>query len=163
MAQEGLTVEAVPDLLKPGALALELGDGPVSEEAALFHLINLAREQGAALLLTARSHPAAWSFERADLKSRLRAMPSTELAAPDDAVLAELLAKLFRDRQITVAPGVIDYLTVRMERSFLTAQALVAWLDRTALVRKKPITTRLAMEILTRFEETHEQVSKPGT
>lgn len=152
-----LTVAAVPRLVAGGPLVLELGDPPLRDQPALFHLINLVREQGGALLLTARSHPAGWGLERADLASRLRAMPMVELGAPDDDTLRAVLAKLFQDRQIAIDPGVIDYLTLRMERSFARAQALVERLDRLALVRKRPVTTRLALEVLAEFDGTDPQ------
>ena len=63
----------VPVALATGALVLEnLADGRF-DEAALFHLLNLAREERAYVLITARSAPATWRTELPDLASRLRA------------------------------------------------------------------------------------------
>ena len=47
----------------------------IVDQAALFHLLNLAREQAADLLLTARTQPAGWTLQVKDLASRLRAVP----------------------------------------------------------------------------------------
>ncbi len=152
----------VPALIETGALTVDLGEPPFEDEPALFHLINLAREKAASILFTARSHPAAWTLTRADLASRLRAMPYAVLEAPDDALLEAMLRKLFADRQIAVEPRVITFLMARMERSFDAALAIAQRLDETALARKRPITTRLAQEVLEAARQTR-GVDPPST
>jgi chromosomal replication initiation ATPase DnaA len=99
-------------------------------------------------MVTGRRAPARWPIGLADLASRLRAAPVARLEAPDDALLAAVLVKLFADRQIAVAPELIRYLVARMERSFAAADALVAALDRAGMARHRPITPRLAAEVL---------------
>jgi len=62
----------VPAALATGALVIE-DAAAIADERALFHLINLAREQGAFLLFTARSTPALWPIAlREDLRRALR-------------------------------------------------------------------------------------------
>jgi chromosomal replication initiation ATPase DnaA len=117
------------------------------DEAALFHLLNLARERRTAVLLTSRLAPAALAVRLLDLASRLRAMHPAALAAPDDDLL-RVLVKLFADRQLAVEAAVIDFLVLRMERSLEAANALVAHLDEEALAAGRPITRRLAAEAL---------------
>jgi len=46
-----------------------------------------------------------------------------------------VLEKLFRDRQLTVESGLIDYIALRLERSLEAARAFVRDLDREALAR----------------------------
>src|SRR6188508_1424494 len=71
----------VPIALATGALVLEnLGERQF-DEAALFHLLNLAREERAYVLITARTAPASWRIAVADLTSRLRALPVVALEA----------------------------------------------------------------------------------
>ncbi len=70
------------------------------------------------------------------------------LEAPDDALLAAVLVKLFHDRQLAVGPDLVRYLVERMDRSFAAAEALVSALDRAGLARQRPITARLAAEVL---------------
>src|SRR5471032_2421903 len=53
------------------ALLIENADRVGANEAALFHLINRAREAGARLLLTARAAPDSWGLKTPDLLSRL--------------------------------------------------------------------------------------------
>jgi chromosomal replication initiation ATPase DnaA len=149
LASRALDESAVPAALATGALALECGTGDADlDERALFHLLNLVKEQGGFLLLTARTAPAAWPIALPDLASRLRAVPVVTLAAPDDAMLRAVLVKLFADRQIAVDEALVSYLVVRIERSFAAARAIVATLDREALRRQRPVTRALAGEIL---------------
>jgi chromosomal replication initiation ATPase DnaA len=149
LASRALDEPAVPAALATGALALECGvvDGNL-DERALFHLLNLVKEQQAFLLLTARIAPAAWPIALADLASRLRAVPVVTLAAPDDTMLRAVLVKLFADRQVVVDEALVSYLMVRIERSFAAARSIVATLDREALRRQRPVTRALAGEIL---------------
>ena len=58
------------------------------------------------------------------------------------------MLKLFKDRQILVENGVLDYLVVRMERSFEEALRLVNRLDKEALAEKNRITIPLASRVL---------------
>jgi chromosomal replication initiation ATPase DnaA len=149
LASRALDESIVPAALATGALALECGAVEVDlDERALFHLLNLVKEQQAFLLLTARAAPAAWPITLPDLASRLRAIPVVTLAAPDDAMLRALLVKLFADRQVAVDEALISYLVVRIERSFAAARSIVARLDREALRRQRPVTRALAGEIL---------------
>jgi chromosomal replication initiation ATPase DnaA len=149
LASCALDESAVPAALATGALALECGAVDADlDERALFHLLNLVKEQLGFLLLTARTAPAAWPIGLPDLASRLRAVPVVTLAAPDDAMLRAVLVKLFADRQIAVDEALISYLVVRIERSFAAARATVATLDREALRRQRPVTRALAGEIL---------------
>jgi len=143
-----LTRADVPDSLATGALALEdLDTGPV-EEAALFHLLNLAREQKAFLLITSRVPPAALAFATADLASRLRAIPVFEIAPADDPLLAAVLVKLFADRQLAVDEATVEYLLLRMQRSVAGAKKVVDAIDREALAAHRPVTRALAAQVL---------------
>lgn len=134
--------------LATGALVVEdLAEG-CFDERALFHLLNLGREEGAFILITARSAPAGWRIDVRDLASRLRALPLVALACPDDALLRAVIVKLFADRQLAVDEDLISYVAARIERSFAAARAFVDALDREALRRKRPVTRALAGELL---------------
>jgi chromosomal replication initiation ATPase DnaA len=117
-------------------------------EKALFHLYNLAAAEGAWLLLTGREAPGRWPVESPDLTSRLATLPIARVDPPDDVLLSSLMVKLFADRQLQVVPDVIKYLSVRIERSFATAEATVDALDRLSLARQKPVTRQMATELL---------------
>ena len=99
-------------------------------------------------MLTGRDAPGRWPLEMPDLTSRLAALPVARVAPPDDALLSSLMVKLFADRQLQVAPAVIRYLALRIERSFSAAEDAVAALDRLSLARQRPVTRVLAAEVL---------------
>jgi chromosomal replication initiation ATPase DnaA len=147
VAPHALDGAEVPIALATGALVLEnLAEGRF-DEAALFHLLNLAREERAFVLITARTAPATWRIATPDLASRLRALPVVALTPPDDALLRAVIVKLFADRQLAVDESLVSYLANRIERSFVAAKAAVDTLDREALRLKRPVTRALAGEL----------------
>jgi chromosomal replication initiation ATPase DnaA len=148
VAASGLAYATVPRELATGALVLEDVRAGAFDERAVFHLLNLAREDEAHVLITARCAPAGWAIGLPDLASRLRALPSVCLEAPDDALLRAVLVKLFADRRLAVDEVLLNYLISRMERSFAAARRLVDALDREALRQKRPLTRALAAELL---------------
>src|SRR6476620_9186261 len=74
-----LTAAGVPGALATGALVIEDLRSSDFDDRALFHLMNLAREDGAFVLVTAREPPSAFEIELRDLRSRLRAIPAVSL------------------------------------------------------------------------------------
>jgi chromosomal replication initiation ATPase DnaA len=148
VAARSLSIAHVPDALATGALVVEDIDPTTIDQPALFHLLNLAREQLAEVLLTARAMPASWTLEVKDLASRLRAVPVVQLAAPDDQLLRALIVKFCADRQMVVDETVVSYLLTQIERSFSAARRAVEALDSEALRRGRPITRALAAEVL---------------
>jgi chromosomal replication initiation ATPase DnaA len=151
-----ITQDKVPHLVSNEALAIEDMDRGERDEAALFHLLNLAREKRAFLLITSETPPDRWSLRTPDLLSRLRLAPSVALEAPDDALLKAVLVKLFVDRQLVVDTSVVDYIALRIERSLAKASELVALLDREALSRGRRVSRAIAAEILGAAQETEE-------
>lgn len=140
--------EDVPAALSTGALVLEDLEPGRFSEAALFHLLNLAREQQAYLLMTARTPPAQFQLATADLASRLRAVPVFEIAPADEALLAAVLVKLFADRQLAVDEATVQYLLLRMQRTVAGAKRIVEALDAAALAAQRPVTRALAAQVL---------------
>jgi len=147
-AAHALTPANVPGALATGALVVEDLRAGDFDERALFHLLNLAREDAAFVLITAREAPTAFEIELKDLRSRLRALPVVSLLPPDDQLFRALIVKFCADRQLTVDEAVVGYLANRIERSYAAARDTVAILDREALRMGRPITRALASEIL---------------
>jgi chromosomal replication initiation ATPase DnaA len=131
-------------------------DRGARDEAALFHLINLARERRAYLLLTCEAPPDRWGIATPDLLSRLRLAPSVALDAPDVALLRAVLVKLFVDRQLVVDTSVVDYIALRIERSLARASDVVARLDKEALSRGRRVSRAIAAQNLGAAQETEE-------
>lgn len=148
IAARALDRLTVPSALATGALVIEDLVPQDFDERALFHLLNLAREEDAFVLMSARTAPAGWAFAIPDLASRIKAIPQVALSAPDDVLLRAVLVKSFTDRQIAVDESLIVYLSRRIERSFAAVRAIVARLDEEAMRRKRPLTRALAAEVL---------------
>ncbi|MGA9083810.1 MAG: chromosomal replication initiator DnaA [Pseudolabrys sp.] len=142
-----LSVADVPSALATGALVVEDLEASDLDEQALFHLINLAREEGAHVLFTGRSAVAGFPVTIRDLASRLRAVPVVTLTPPDDALIRSLLVKLAADRQLALDEPLINYLVNRIERSFAAARAAVQKLDDEAMRQQRPVTRALAIEL----------------
>lgn len=135
-----------------GGLLLEDADrvvpGDPAAEEGLFHLLNRAAEARVPVLLTARAAPGRWGVRLPDLASRLGAIAVATLGAPDDALLSALLAKHLADRQIAAEPALLAFLLPRIERTAAAAAWIAERLDRASLASGRPVTVRLASELL---------------
>lgn len=143
-----LATDRVPDDFSTGALVVEdAGEGTL-DERALFHLINLARQEGGYVLLTASRPVATWPISLPDLRSRLKALPEASILPPDDALLRGVLVKHFADRQIAVSEGIISYILLRMPRSMAALRQIVEEIDSRALAEKVEITRPFVARVL---------------
>jgi len=143
-----LTAATVPGELVTNALVVEDLNADAFDERALFHLLNLARQDNAYVLITARVAPAAMEVELRDLRSRLRAIPVVNLMPPDDGLFRALIVKFCADRQLSIDESVVSYVASRIERSFAAARHTVELLDSEALRLGRPVTRALAAELL---------------
>jgi chromosomal replication initiation ATPase DnaA len=148
ISAHALTPASVPGALATGALVVEDLKPSDVDERALFHLMNLAREDQAFVLITARIPPSAFQVELRDLRSRLRAVPTVPLLPPDDALFRALIVKFCADRQLPVDETVVSYLATRIERSYAAVRQAVELLDSEALRLGRPVTRALAAELL---------------
>jgi chromosomal replication initiation ATPase DnaA len=126
---------------------VEDADRP-DDDVALFHRYNRLTEEGGHLLLTARTPPARWPGRLPDLVSRLVAAPTVAIGPPDETLIAQVVVKLFADRQLDIGPDVVAYLATHMERSFDSARNLVAATDTAALAAKRAVTVPLVRAVL---------------
>ena len=146
-----ITAATVPRFLSNGALVIEDIDAEPRDEAALFHLLNLARERACPVLVTSALSVEALGLATADLRSRLRLAPGATILPPDDALLRAVLVKLFVDRQLVVDLAIVEALALRIDRSLGRAREVVMALDRDALSRGRRITKPLALAVLERL------------
>lgn len=116
------------------------------DEAELFHRWNRAQESGKPLLLISGSQP--WNIALPDLRSRLGGSLQLEIGAPDDAMIAQLIAAIAQQRGLALADGALEYLVPRAERSFADIERLVIAIDRLSLERKVPATMSLWRDAL---------------
>lgn len=150
-AAAALTPENVADHMAQGRLVVEDGGSEGMDERALFHALNLARQQGGFLLLTAVKPVAAWPLRLPDLVSRLRALPEAAILPPDDALLRGVLVKHFADRQIAVSEAIVGYILLRMPRSMEALRDIVGQIDARALSEKAEITRPFVARVLAEY------------
>jgi chromosomal replication initiation ATPase DnaA len=125
----GASLQGVPSVPAHG-IAVDNAD-LVTDETALFHLLNAAKEAGRPVLLAARAPPARWSIRLPDLASRLRAVTAVEIGAPEDTLLRALLVRLLSDRQLAVPAPLHDRLLLRLPRTPDALREAVALLAAT--------------------------------
>ena len=147
-APETLAMPFLDALDEGTPLVVEDADRVAYDEKALFHLLNLAREKGLYVLITAESAPSWWGIALPDLKSRLNAVPAVEIGAPDEALIRTVMLKHFTDRQLDIDPKVLTYLALHVDRSLAAAAAAVAAVDRAALASGRKISRQLVIEAL---------------
>ena len=120
-----------------------------TQEETLFHLYNrIMLKQQSGLIITSVTPPTKWRINLPDLASRLKSVPNVALGMPSDDLLAQLFHKLCSDRQIQLNDKIIDYLLVRMERSFFACYNLCDQLNQHSLSRKGKITLTIAKQCL---------------
>ena len=148
---EALTIEAVAALPAGAAVLIDNADRGEGG-AALFHLFNFVNQTSGWLLMTAAEAPPRWPTQVPDLHSRLTSVPGAQLDAPDEALLARVLLKLFADRQLKLPEALIDYLVPRLRRSFADAERIAVLIDTLALQQKRRISVDIGAQALRQLE-----------
>jgi len=148
---EDITEASVAGLLGGSPLLVDGADA-IGDEKALFHLLNFTQQSAGWLLMTGIEAPTLWRAKVPDLHSRLTAVPSVELQAPDEALIARVLLKLFADRQLKLPEALIDYLIPRLQRSFVDAERIVVLIDNLALQQKRNISVEIGAQALRLLE-----------
>lgn len=120
------------------------------DETELFHRWNRAQEDGRPLLLVVDGE--AWDIALPDLASRLGGSLQLAIAAPDDAMVAELIAAHAEQRRLVLADGAASYLVPRLTRSYAAIERVVAEIDRISLERKAPATMSIWRDALDAVE-----------
>lgn len=132
-----------------GIVAIAVDDAErCGDERAVLHLLNGAREHGMALALSGRRAPAHWPVTLPDLGSRLRATMAVQVRQPEDMLLRIVLLRLLAERQIVVAPAVVDWLLPRLPRTAATMLEVARRLDHAALATGRAVTRAMAISEL---------------
>ena len=148
---------ADPDQLAVGhAVVLDDGERFGSMEAGFFHLLNLMREQGGWLLITAQSHPDRWGLKTPDLVSRLRLCPVVTLNRPTLELVQAVLVKLFEDRQIRIDADLVAYAALHLDQSLEAARTFVQTVDEASLAGGLKVTRQLAAATIAAMREEEE-------
>ncbi len=147
-AAEALFIE------KGGRIAVDDMDRARNDATAMA-LLDLARQQGGAVLVTGSTPPVEWRADLPDLRSRFAAMVAARLEDPDLQLLQDVIRRLSRRRFIELRENVAKYIAENSERSFAAAQELVEELDRMMTAGRRPVAYDLAAEALKRVARRH--------
>jgi len=118
-------------------------------EEKIFYLINHCISNNFKVLLTSNIKPINYNFLLDDLSSRIKSFNLVQIYKPDDYLVSNLIIKLFNDRQIKIKNNdVINFLALRIDRSFDNLYSIINKIDRYSLSNKREITIPLIKEII---------------
>jgi chromosomal replication initiation ATPase DnaA len=136
---EGPALSGFPEVKAAGGVAVD--DADRADAAALLHLLNTAHDLDRPVLLAARHPPARWTVTLPDLESRLRAITTVEIAAPDDELMRGLLLLWLGQHRLVADAALHGRLLLHLPRDPKVLRAAVARLDRDAHVSRRRTVT----------------------
>ncbi len=128
--------------------ALILEDIDELNQEDLLHLINSSNEDQRYLLLTAKLAPAQLKISLPDLRSRIIAIPSLKIEVPDEELLKVILMKHLSDRQLRIEAAALNYIILRIDRSYAKLAQFIDKLDSISKESKRSITLPLIKQAL---------------
>ena len=162
----GTALRGLTRLPDAGGIAVDDAD-LATDELALLHLLNAAREERLPILLAGRAPPSRWDMRLPDLASRLRATVAVGLRQPEEGLLRILLQRLLAERQLAVAQPVVDWLLLRLPRRADAMREAARRLDHAALASGGAVTRTLAGlvldELLAGPREVVEETPEPAS
>ena len=117
-------------------------------EELLFEFFNEIKSSNNYLLITCNNNPLKLSWKLKDLISRISSFTNIEIKLPDDELIKKILIKQFSDRQLSLDEQFIEYISQRIERSYLAINNVVDIIDKLNLKYKKPVNYNLIKEAL---------------
>ncbi|MFN5351168.1 MAG: hypothetical protein ACK5BE_00935 [Alphaproteobacteria bacterium] len=117
-------------------------------EQELLHILNLVEQTDKKLLLTTKNNYI--NFGLADLLSRYRAIPSITIPKPDEELSSKLLIKLFAEKQLKLAPKIMQYLDrflVLNNYSYKEIFALVEEIDNIIKITNQKLSLKAIKQI----------------
>ncbi|MBP9752233.1 MAG: hypothetical protein KBD31_00255 [Proteobacteria bacterium] len=120
----------------------------LEQQTFLFHLFNHLKTKGQHLLFVAEQSIQHYQLELNDLKSRLLTAHIIEISPPDEVLLKALYFKYFHQFGLNVSSDVIDYLSIRFDRTYQSVFDISTILNKQSLLLKRTITIPFVKEIL---------------
>jgi len=134
-----------------GRLVVDDADGP-RNEAMLWRLLDMARNEGGAVLLVGETSPGSWPVTIPDLASRLKSLAVARLQEPDQALMEVVLRRVCREQFILLRDDTAQYLALRLPRSFAAAHMVAAALDAELVRGAKPVAMKAARAALLKVQ-----------
>ena len=134
-----------------GRLVIDDADGP-RDDGMLWRLLDLARTEGGAVLLTGAEPPSRWQVQTPDLASRLKSLAIARLQEPDQVLMEVVLRRICREQFIYLSDDAARYLALRLPRTFEAAHQAVAALDADLVKGAKPVSLKAAKAALEKVQ-----------
>ena len=128
--------------------------GDMGLEENLFHIVNYAFECNTKLFLTSSRAFAELDFTLPDLKTRLVSFPVANLYEPDDEFLKALLVKQFLERDLIVAPDVIEYIVKHIPRDTRSVKEVVEQADILSFEEKHRVTIPFIKKVIEKLAQS---------
>ena len=132
-------------------LVIDDADGP-RDDGMLWRLLDLARTEGGAVLLTGAEPPSRWQVQTPDLASRLKSLAVARLQEPDQVLMEVVLRRICREQFIYLSDDAARYLALRLPRTFEAAHQAVAALDADLVRGAKPVALKAAKAALEKVQ-----------
>ena len=87
--------------------------------------------------------------------TRFSSFVNIEIKLPDDNLIKNILVKQFSDRQFSIEKKLIEYISFRIERSYLAINNIVNLIDELTLKYKKPVSLSIIKEALSILDYKH--------
>lgn len=120
----------------------------ISNYKFLFHIINIKKEKNFKILFTSRENINDLNISLKDTISRLLTFPQAKILLPTDDVLRGLIYKLLTDKGIQTNSSLINYISLRIERTYEAVNDFIFQIDHISLERKKNITIPMIKEVI---------------
>ena len=118
------------------------------DETLFYSLIDIIDKYNKFLILTSNKSINELNLKLKDLKSRLKNCLFAEIQKPDDILIKALITKNLADYQINLDSKLVDYISKRINRSYLKIREFVCTINEISLKKKKPINMKIIKEIL---------------
>ena len=123
-------------------------------ELDILKVINIAAENNHKLLLTCAHYNHFWLQ---DLRSRLNSTYKVLIKNPDEHLVKVLISKMLNDKQMKIDKEILEYVAIRIKRSFIYIKTFVCYLAQLSLEQKRTITIKFIKEVMHNLElETDE-------
>lgn len=117
-------------------------------ETNLFHAFNFYKANKAHVLFTCEQKTNSLNLTLADLKSRFATCNFIHLDKPDEETLHQLYTLSFKHKGIQVNKEVIDFLLMRLDRTFDTLHSTVTILEQASCSDNRSISIPFAKSVL---------------
>ncbi|WHQ46635.1 MAG: DnaA/Hda family protein [Candidatus Midichloria sp.] len=119
------------------------------QEIEILNIINAAFGNKKKLLLTSNYYN---YVKLKDLRSRFNSTYKILIKSPDENMVQILIGKMLHDKQIKVSKEILNYISVRVKRSFADIKTFITYLDKLSLSQKRNITINFIKEVLEGIE-----------